>query len=179
MKTNTFLKLQKKHLLYCVIMIFIVLDNCYSQESWSPTSLNNAPSPRTLHSAVWTGSLMIVWGGQSNSHDVNTGGCYNLSTSSWVSTSTTNAPLARELHTAVWTGTKMIIWGGWSIDSAVFGYNTGGIYDPVTNTWTPTSTINAPTGRIHHTAVWTGSKMIVWGVVMIHGFVITEEYLTP
>ena len=29
--------------------------------------------------------------------------------------------------------------------------------------WAATSTINAPTGRYEHTAVWTGSEMIVWG----------------
>src|SRR5437773_6191677 len=31
------------------------------------------------------------------------------------------------------------------------------------DTWTPTSTTNAPAGRYEHTAVWTGSEMIVWG----------------
>src|SRR5437667_7515711 len=29
--------------------------------------------------------------------------------------------------------------------------------------WTPTSTTNAPSGRDVHTAIWTGSEMIVWG----------------
>jgi hypothetical protein len=31
------------------------------------------------------------------------------------------------------------------------------------DTWTATNTINAPTARFDHTAVWTGSEMIVWG----------------
>ena len=31
------------------------------------------------------------------------------------------------------------------------------------NTWTATSTSNAPSARYGHTAVWTGSEMIVWG----------------
>src|SRR2546423_5870738 len=31
------------------------------------------------------------------------------------------------------------------------------------NTWTPTSLTNAPAGRLGHTAVWTGSEMVVWG----------------
>ena len=31
------------------------------------------------------------------------------------------------------------------------------------NTWTATSTTNAPAARFRHTAVWTGSEMIVWG----------------
>jgi len=36
--------------------------------------------------------------------------------------------------------------------------------DPCTDdTWTPTSLTTAPTGRLGHTVVWTGSEMIVWG----------------
>lgn len=51
----------------------------------------------------------------------------------------------------------MIIWGG-----GIFGptwFNTGGRYDPDTNSWTAISTINAPTARLGHTAVWSGSEM--------------------
>src|SRR5437867_7443955 len=33
----------------------------------------------------------------------------------------------------------------------------------IDNTWTATSTTNAPAARDSHTAVWTGSEMIVWG----------------
>ena len=38
-----------------------------------------------------------------------------------------------------------------------------GVYDPATDSWTPTSTSAAPTARHRYTAVWTGSRMIVWG----------------
>ena len=41
--------------------------------------------------------------------------------------------------------------------------NTGGRYNPSTDSWTATSTTNAPSARDDHTAVWTGSEMIVWG----------------
>src|SRR5206468_664918 len=41
--------------------------------------------------------------------------------------------------------------------------DTGGRYNPGTDTWTSTSTINAPSGRVAHTAVWTGGEMIIWG----------------
>ncbi len=51
----------------------------------------------------------------------------------------------------------MIVWG--SYDFA----NTGGKYNPATNTWASTSTANAPSGRQFFTAVWTGSEMIIWG----------------
>ena len=131
-----------------------------STDSWTATSLTNAPGARGVHTAVWTGTEMIVWGGWNFPDRLNTGGKYNPSTDSWTATSTINAPEARYYHPAVWTGSEMIVWGGYGIS----GYtNTGGRYNPITNSWTVTSTINAPTGRWLHTAVWTGSQMIVWG----------------
>src|SRR5438034_10725951 len=43
--------------------------------------------------------------------------------------------------------------------------NTGGRYNPSTDSWRSTSPTNAPAARYGHTAVWTGSEMIVWGGV--------------
>jgi hypothetical protein len=57
----------------------------------------------------------------------------------------------------------MILWGGYDGSSFV---NTGGRYNPGFDSWTATSTANAPTARELHTAVWTGSQMIVWGGVV-------------
>jgi len=129
-------------------------------DSWTATSNMNPPSGRYFHTAVWTGSELIVWGGTSFGNYFNTGGRYNPITDRWVATSTTNAPLARAQHTVVWTGSEMIVWGG-SASGALL--NTGGKYDPTTDSWTVTSTVNAPTGRFTHTAVWTGSEMIIFG----------------
>jgi hypothetical protein len=128
-------------------------------DTWITTSTANAPSAREAHTAVWTGSEMIVWGGYDGSSDVNTGARYHPSTDSWTATSTTNAPTGRDLHTAVWTGSEMVIWGGNDLGAIL---NTGGRYNPTTDSWTPTSATNAPDARADHTAVWTGSEMIVW-----------------
>ena len=50
--------------------------------------------------------------------------------------------------------------------------NTGGRYNPTTDTWTPTSTgANVPSRATDHTAVWTGTEMIVWG-----GEAVTPEH---
>ena len=108
---------------------------------------------------------MIVWGGGDNNGLLNTGGRYNPTTNSWTATSTTYAPLAREFHTAVWTGSEMIVWGGFG-HSYPTRLKTGGRYNPSTDTWRATSKTNAPAGRNHHTAVWTGSEMIVWGGII-------------
>ena len=106
---------------------------------------------------------MIVWGGFDDSfNDVNTGGRFNPGTDSWTATTTGNAPAARESHTAVWTGSVMIVWGGFDNLNFV-DFNTGGRYNPNTDSWTATSTNNVPDARQNHTTVWTGSEMIVWG----------------
>ncbi len=131
-------------------------------DTWIATSTTNAPSARSYHSAVWTGSEMIIWGG-AFSDVLNTGGRYNPTTNTWTPISTSNAPSARFGHTAVWTGTEMIVWGGKSSYNSNDLLNTGGRYNPATNTWAPISTANAPTARILHTSVWTGTEMIVWG----------------
>jgi N-acetylneuraminic acid mutarotase len=135
-------------------------------DSWTATSTTNAPDARAGQTAVWTGSEMTVWGGFNGSLFFNTGGRYNPGNDSWTATSITNAPAARSGHTAVWTGSEMIVWGG---------LNTGGRYNPGTDSWTATSTINAPTARSGHTAVWTGSEMIVWGGVVYNP---TQEFNT-
>jgi len=31
---------------------------------WSATSSTNVPSARSLHTAIWTGGRVIVWGGR-------------------------------------------------------------------------------------------------------------------
>ena len=136
-----------------------------STDSWTSTSTTNAPSGRENHTAVWTGDEMIIWGGLNGNNDLNTGGRYNPISDSWIVTSITNAPRARAYHTAVWTGSEMIVWGGYL---GRIGYNgsdlnTGGRYNPSTNSWTVISTTNAPSGRENHTVVWTGDEMIVWG----------------
>jgi hypothetical protein len=134
-------------------------------DSWTATSMVNVPFARGYSTAIWTGSEMIVWGGANyDSQSVlNTGGRYDPVSDTWTATNLTNAPTARFRHTAVWTGTEMIVWGGGLISPFGTVFNTGARYNPVTDTWSPISTVNAPSPRIRHSAVWTGSEMIVWG----------------
>jgi N-acetylneuraminic acid mutarotase len=132
-------------------------------DSWTATSTTNAPTARSYHTAVWSGSEMIVWGGLAPGSLLNTGGRYNPTTDTWTATTTTGAPAERYLHTAVWTGSDMIVWGGFEGFPSPGDTNTGGIYNPSADSWTATPTTNAPTARQQHTAVWTGSAMIVWG----------------
>jgi N-acetylneuraminic acid mutarotase len=133
-------------------------DSCSGDGTWDNGSLDDVPENRQNHTSVWTGSVMLVWGGEDGGY-LNTGGAYDPVTDSWVPMSTIGAPAARSYHAAVWTGDRMVVWGGYNgtfLDS-------GGRYDPATDTWVSTSRTAAPTVRRSHTAVWTGNRMVVWG----------------
>jgi hypothetical protein len=147
-------------------------------DSWSSSNLTtgtgaNVPTARYRHTAVWTGTEMIVWGGRNAAGTAyNTGGRYNVATDLWATTNLTtaagtNVPSARLLHSAVWTGTEMIIWGG-TPDTFTAALHTGGRYNPANDTWatsflTTGTAAFTPSARVEHTAVWTGTEMIVWG----------------
>jgi N-acetylneuraminic acid mutarotase len=133
-------------------------------DSWARTFLLGAPDARGGFSGVWSGTELIIWGGGVTGFGPSiTGGRFNPSTNTWTETSLVNAPSAREWHSAVWTGTEMIVWGGCLDGSCGATLNSGARYNPATNTWTAISTAGAPSGRYTHSAVWTGSEMIVWG----------------
>jgi N-acetylneuraminic acid mutarotase len=132
-------------------------------DTWLPTTASGAPSARRNHTAVWTGSEMLVWAGIGSSSFVNDGGRYNPSTDSWGPIAASGAPAARFSHAAVWTGNEMVVWGGRGGNNGSVYFNSGGRYSPATGGWVPTATSGAPAARGNHSAVWTGSELIVWG----------------
>lgn len=145
---------------------------------WSKLS-NGSPAPRFGHTAVWTGTDLIVWGGTITNMSppsgvdatFNDGAKFNPMTGVWTHLSTSNAPSGRYGHTAVWTGTEMIVWGGQRFDASggpgmPVTLNTAAKYNPLTDTWTTVTNAFPPSARSKHTAVWAGSpvnRMIVWG----------------
>jgi N-acetylneuraminic acid mutarotase len=146
-----------------------------STDTWAAVSTGpGTPAGRGQHTAVWTGTEMIVWGGETEFDYVNevfvvtnTGGRYDPSSDSWSPTSTSaSVPEARFQHAAVWTGTEMVVWGGSFVREPGQGrlLHSGGRYDPAGDSWNATSENGStPEGRTGHTALWTGTEMIVWG----------------
>jgi len=126
-----------------------------------PPTTTNAPSLRAEHTAVWTGSKMLVWGGYdpNNSTYLNDGKVYNLATNSWQTIPNSGLD-ARSYHTAQWSGGEMLIWGGIG-EEQTFG--NGSRYNPQTNSWSMINTANAPSSRFNQCSVWTGNEMIIWG----------------
>ena len=134
-----------------------------TNDTWSATR-TEVPDARVYHYSVWTGTEMIVWGGRQLGPALQTGGRYDPATDTWSSMSlSANTPPMWEESSVVWTGTEMIVWGGRNFGQNLW-FNTGARYNPTTDTWTPTSVgANVPGGRYRHTAVWTGTEMLIWG----------------
>lgn len=115
-------------------------------------------SGRSLHSAVWTGEEMVVWGGTLDGDETD-GAAYDPATDTWRELAPAPLP-ARAAHAAVWTGGEMVVWGGIGSDGEPTA--DGAAYDPAADTWRPVPAAPLP-GRTQHAMVWDGSRVLVWG----------------
>jgi N-acetylneuraminic acid mutarotase len=143
--------------------------------AWTPISMDGAPSARQNHEAVWTGTEMIVWGGegystngpygQSSYGALNSGGRYNPASDTWTPMETDVVPIARSGHSMVWTGSEVLMFGGRTIynENQNSYLDSGASYNPVTDSWEALSHFQAPSPRFLHTDLWTGKEMIIWG----------------
>jgi N-acetylneuraminic acid mutarotase len=139
-------------------------------DSWAMTSAGtNVPSARRYAHCVWTGSEVLVWGGEDASLvALNTGSRYNPVADTWAAITTASAPAGRFAAAAVWAAEasppRMLVWGGGDRFTGSYVYPAlGGAYNPANDTWSPISTTSQPTPRASHTFVWTGAKLVVWG----------------
>jgi hypothetical protein len=135
--------------------------------------LSPAPlSARAGHSAVWTGAELIVWGGR----DHGDGAAFDPVEGTWRVLA--RSPLSpRSRHVAVWTGVEMLVWGG-EAGGGQYPLADGAAYDPERNVWRtlPASPLEA--GRFGHSAVWTGTEMIIFGgytTVSVEGSIGSES----
>ncbi len=127
--------------------------------TWKDMQAYDAPCARYGHSATWTGSNMLVWGGCDDGRKLADGAVYEPASRSWEPLARKGAPCTRSEHTATWTGSRIIVWGGVSDDACL---NNGCIYNPENDSWLPIA--GAPLqGRKNHTALWTGKYMLIWG----------------
>lgn len=137
---------------------------------WTPiASLSTiGEKGRSAHTAVWTCTELLVWGGGDGSTSANKDLLgFAPATNTWRRIGP--APIGeRLLHTAIWTGKEMIVWGG-----LVFIQGTGGgadfledgaSYDPATNQWAVIPPDPIASERLGHAAVWstTTSEMIIF-----------------
>ncbi|TDJ09574.1 MAG: hypothetical protein E2O68_00005, partial [Deltaproteobacteria bacterium] len=150
--------------------------------TWSPIS--PAPiDPRAAAVSHWTGSEMLVWGGEGENGSLGDGALYNPSNNTWRIMEPSGAPSDRtDLFNfrETWTGganPELLIWSGRSASDYYYGGSTtftnlfdGALYDYSSDTW---SSIRSTTGdsdpdflsyagRAYLTGFYTGSEFIIW-----------------
>jgi hypothetical protein len=108
------------------------------------------------------GDQVFIWGGvDALGLNLSTGAIYDLSHDSWQLTSVTGStPIGRVLANAAWTGSQFLVWGG-RTDSGSSEYKDGALYDPQTQTWTPTA--NQNTARSGALTLAYSAQVLVWG----------------
>lgn len=120
-------------------------------------------SGRSTIASVWTGTEMLLWGGEGPNGPTDDGAAYSPAADSWRMLPA--GPLsARNAPAAVWTGKEMLLWGGHvSGDARV----DGAAFDPAMGRWR--SIAEAPVRSAGRpVAVWTGSEMLVLAGVNSH-----------
>jgi len=83
------------------------------------TNLNEAPEERHSHSAIWTGTDMIIYGRGTYIKEKK----YNPATQTWKNISMINAPNSYLEYLATWTGTEMLLYSGHLDSTKIFRYN--------------------------------------------------------
>ncbi len=127
---------------------------------WKALATVNAPTPRSDHTAVWTGERLLVWGGRAGDVRLGDGGIYDPAEDQWEVLPSVGAPTPRSGHVAVWTGQEMLICGG---QTATGTTGTGAAFNPTTGSWRPLTSAGGPVARSGATACWSGSEFLVFG----------------
>jgi hypothetical protein len=126
-------------------------------------------SGRAWHSAVWTGTQMIIWGGQTRGPALRDGAIFTPGATPaedrWLLVSGV-VDDGRWAHQAVWTGDRMLVWGGQMQlgrpASKVLEFFLPTSATPV-GRWNVPMATASPVGRWQNTAVWTGHGLLIWG----------------
>jgi hypothetical protein len=131
-----------------------------STDTWS--RLPAGPlAGRQRTTGAWTGSELVIVGGSTADGAVFTdAAAYNPTTRSW--RRLPDLPEPRTGATVTWNGRELLVVGGHgrSSDQAQ-PYADGVAYSPASNRWRRLPAMD--TGRIGHTALCTGSQLLVWG----------------
>lgn len=134
--------------------------------TWTAINQTNAPAARYSHKLYWTGSKMIVIGGQlAGSVGSRLGAMYDPVLNSWTDINPNGAPsLYPTAHVLVWTGERLLSYSspGFVMEtpSSMVSFKS---FNPATNTWSDLSQVNIPGARNRPVAVWADKMMILYG----------------
>ena len=133
--------------------------------TWIQKYTSSTPSARYVHSIVWDGEKMIMFGGYGSGYR-NDLWWYEPISNTWTEKIVQDAPgspSSRWAHSAVWDpeGERMLIFGGYALSGFT---NELWAYYPLSNTWTAITPVGtAPVARMQAAMVWDGQKVVMFG----------------
>jgi len=131
-------------------------------DTWRRIDSQGIATPRALHTAAWTGTEMIVFGGEDPAYaDLAAPAAYDPANATWRRLPTEGAPSPRPVPLSFWTGEELLVWGGATAEGG--RVVDGAAFDPVANTWRPLPSSGLAPGWYQGT--WSGTEMILWNGV--------------
>jgi hypothetical protein len=108
--------------------------------------------------STWMGNAFVSWGGVDSDGEFATGWRLDIESRAWTPVSMVGAPEARMVPLLRWLDDRLLVAGGVRRDGTVL--DSGGFYDPATDTWTPMS----PTSGLSNSSavVRAGDRVIFW-----------------
>jgi hypothetical protein len=134
-------------------------------DAWE--ELPRAPlAGRWGHTAVWTGSEVLMFGGTGESGEVRDGAAYDPAAGTW--RTIPDVPLAPSFNQiAVWSGADVLVWGGQAQIAEGAGfitYSDGAAYNPEFDSWRPLATAPVKVkGDTYSASGDDAGGMIIWG----------------
>ena len=143
-----------------------------ADDTWRP--LADAPDLEwDKTGGVWTGTEMIVWndpirGGVFGERSTLNVVAYDAAADSWRQLAPPDDPIELAGVTGVWTGEEVILWGIGDITTD--GVYSGLALNPATDEWRLIAPPPSPAFEVFwnapgESAVWTGSRMLVWHLI--------------
>lgn len=124
-------------------------------------AMGGTAQQRLHHSALWTGSELVVWGGVDEQGRARSDG-WRFSPRRRRTRMVASATVApRSEHAAVWADGEMLVFGGRDASQRPIGELVS--YVPATDAWRELNASGGPSPRYGHVAVWTGRSLLVWG----------------
>jgi N-acetylneuraminic acid mutarotase len=146
--------------------------------SFDPVTKSFSPIPEALidgrlyHSAIWTGTDLIIWGGQKDFNAAhNDGAILHLDgeQSKWTEISAIlpqGEASGRYHHQASWTGSSMLVYGGEATSGNMIASTLSFRYledEPTQQSWSLVDTKAVPIARKGHAQAWLDGYLVIWG----------------
>jgi hypothetical protein len=146
----------------------IVSDVPLLANTWSVMS--GSPPGRERHVAVWTGQVMLIWGGFEDpvsQAPTSQGYMYFPDNGAWYPINTDGAPVPVNDASAVWHNGEMIVFGG--VSGGVLVTQEAHAYNPATDQWRRLPQTGTPPVSQRPIMVSTGTEVLVLSSVFNSG----------